>query len=100
MKVGVKMQGSYEDDAGNSENGSVHGIRGNATHQSTEAKGNTESAGNIRNDTGREKKMDEHVISLGPPVAEGENTFGVCHSLVSFGDTFVHETHLSVKEPI
>lgn len=31
----------YKDNGGSSENGSVHGIGGNNTHQRTEAKGNT-----------------------------------------------------------
>lgn len=44
----------------------------------------------------RKKKKEEHVISLGPQVVEGENV-GACHSFVSFNDTFVHVTDVSGK---
>uniref|UniRef100_A0A2K5F5B5 Small ribosomal subunit protein uS11 n=1 Tax=Aotus nancymaae TaxID=37293 RepID=A0A2K5F5B5_AOTNA len=48
---------------------------------------------------GKEKK-EEHVVSLGPQVAEGENAFGVCHIFASVIDTFVRVTDLSGKEAI
>lgn len=37
------------------------------------------------------------VVSLAPPIAEGENRFGVAHLFASFNDTFVHITDLSGK---
>jgi len=40
------------------------------------------------------------VVSLAPPIAEGENRFGVAHLFASFNDTFVHITDLSGRETI
>ncbi|KAM9659479.1 small ribosomal subunit protein uS11-like [Trichechus inunguis] len=48
---------------------------------------------------GKEKK-EEHIISLGPQVAEGENIFGVCHIFAPFSVTFIHVTDLSGQETI
>uniref|UniRef100_A0A2K5S3B6 Ribosomal protein S14 n=1 Tax=Cebus imitator TaxID=2715852 RepID=A0A2K5S3B6_CEBIM len=48
----------------------------------------------------RKEKKKEHVIGLGPQVAEGENVFGVCHIFASFNNNFVHVTDLSSKEAI
>lgn len=42
-------------------------------------------------------KEEQPVVSLAPPIAEGENRFGVAHIFASFNDTFVHVTDLSGK---
>lgn len=40
-------------------------------------------------------KEEQPVVSLAPPIAEGEIRFGVAHIFASFNDTFVHITDLS-----
>lgn len=44
-------------------------------------------------------KEEQPVVSLAPPIAEGEVRFGVAHIFASFNDTFVHVTDLSGKTP-
>ena len=39
-------------------------------------------------------KEEQPVVSLAPPIAEGEIRFGVAHIFASFNDTFVHVTDL------
>merc|ERR1712086_1166162 len=43
---------------------------------------------------------EEHVVSYGPRVRDGEEVFGVAHIFASFNDTFVHVTDLTGKETI
>jgi len=45
-------------------------------------------------------KEEQPVVSLAPPIAEGEVRFGVAHVFASFNDTFVHVTDLSGRETI
>ena len=43
-----------------------------------------------------EKKRDE--VKLGPPVDSKTNTFGVCHILATWNDTFLHVTDITGRE--
>uniref|UniRef100_A0A915IWV1 40S ribosomal protein S14 n=1 Tax=Romanomermis culicivorax TaxID=13658 RepID=A0A915IWV1_ROMCU len=45
-------------------------------------------------------QQEQQQISLAPPIAEGQNRFGVAHIFASFNDTFVHVTDLSGRETI
>ena len=49
-----------------------------------------------------EEGKEEKITYYGPPVAgagkQTENTFGVCHILATFNNTFIHVTDLSGRE--